>query len=167
MQFGGINTGRYEAGATPESTHIYGWPMNNYWVTNFNADQRGEFEFTYSISSSADNGHIYPTRFGWGKRIPMPGRVLPPGNSNNKDDLKSVLEILPENLVMVSAQPVRNAPGSVILHLREIAGEKSGLIINSQVDLQIREVNVIGEEIGSNSANIEFEPWEVKFIRIN
>ncbi|MDX1285808.1 MAG: glycoside hydrolase family 38 C-terminal domain-containing protein, partial [Draconibacterium sp.] len=41
MQFGNINTGRYKAGATPESTHIFGWPMNNYWVTNFNAEQHG------------------------------------------------------------------------------------------------------------------------------
>jgi alpha-mannosidase len=37
MQFGAINTGRYKAGAKPERTHIFGWPMNNYWVTNFNA----------------------------------------------------------------------------------------------------------------------------------
>jgi alpha-mannosidase len=51
MQFGGINTGRFEAGATPETTHIYGWPMNNYWVTNFNAEQHGGHTWVYSITS--------------------------------------------------------------------------------------------------------------------
>ncbi|HWR74486.1 MAG TPA: glycoside hydrolase family 38 C-terminal domain-containing protein, partial [Bacteroidales bacterium] len=37
MQFGAINTGRYVAGAMPQTTHLFSWPMNNYWVTNFNA----------------------------------------------------------------------------------------------------------------------------------
>src|SRR5665811_1711898 len=41
MQFGTINTGRYQAGAMPQSTNLFSWPMNNYWTTNFNADQRG------------------------------------------------------------------------------------------------------------------------------
>ena len=35
MQFGAINIGRYKAGAVPQSTNMYSWPMNNYWVTNF------------------------------------------------------------------------------------------------------------------------------------
>ncbi|MGE5428209.1 MAG: glycoside hydrolase family 38 C-terminal domain-containing protein, partial [Methylococcaceae bacterium] len=33
VQLGNINTGRYKAGALPESTHLFSWPMNNYWVT--------------------------------------------------------------------------------------------------------------------------------------
>lgn len=47
MQFGAINTGRYQAGAVPQSTNMYSWPMNNYWVTNFNADQMGEIQWSY------------------------------------------------------------------------------------------------------------------------
>ena len=46
MQFGAINTGRYKAGAVPQSTNMYSWPMNNYWVTNFNADQ-----FTQTVNN--------------------------------------------------------------------------------------------------------------------
>ena len=41
MQFGAINTGRYQSGAVPQTTNMYSWPMNNYWTTNFNADQTG------------------------------------------------------------------------------------------------------------------------------
>jgi hypothetical protein len=47
MHFGGINTGRYTAGAVPQSTNMYSWPMNNYRVTNFNADQMGELQWCY------------------------------------------------------------------------------------------------------------------------
>ncbi len=55
MQFGAINTGRYQAGAEPEGTHIFGWPMNNYWTTNFNPEQHGGMDWVYNLSSSADN----------------------------------------------------------------------------------------------------------------
>ncbi|MCD6354529.1 MAG: hypothetical protein J7L95_03180 [Prolixibacteraceae bacterium] len=61
MQFGGINTGRYKAGATPEATHIFGWPMNNYWTTNFNAEQHGGITWSYSISSAGNNSQTTAT----------------------------------------------------------------------------------------------------------
>ncbi len=167
MQFGGINTGRYRADAKPESTHIYGWPMNNYWVTNFNADQRGEFSFTYSITSGVDQGTQSSSRFGWGKRIPMPGRVLPAGKRTEFPDINSLLQIHPDNLLLISAQPEKNS-GSIILHLREIGGTKASLSIEDRlgVSLTIQETNVVGENISPEDTEIKFEPWEVKFIRI-
>jgi len=168
MQFGGINTGRYQEGAVPESTHIYGWPMNNYWVTNFNADQRGEFSFTYSITSGNDNGTQSASRFGWGKRIPMPGRVLPPGEGSDMADINSLLDINPENLLLINARPDKD-PGSIILHLRETAGRTASLTMTGKVGkkIDLQEVNVIGDPIGRGQKMIEFKPWEVKFIRIN
>ena len=35
MQFGGINTGRYDPAAKAESQQIFSWVLNNYWTTNF------------------------------------------------------------------------------------------------------------------------------------
>lgn len=80
MQFGAINTGRYKAGAVPQSTNMYSWPMNNYWVTNFNADQMGEMQWSYFINSSKDNSIEYATKFAWENRIPFLTRVLPAGD---------------------------------------------------------------------------------------
>ena len=58
MQFGAINTGRIPAGAMPQSTNLFSWPMNNYWVTNFNADQRGGHSWTYYLTTSADISNV-------------------------------------------------------------------------------------------------------------
>ena len=66
MQFGAINTGRYQAGAMPQSTNLFSWPMNNYWVTNFNADQRGGHSWTYYLTTSSNVSNGFATRFGWG-----------------------------------------------------------------------------------------------------
>jgi hypothetical protein len=76
MQFGAINTGRYQAGAMPQSTHVFSWPMNNYWVTNFNADQRGGHTWSYYLTTSADISRTFASQFGWG-RIPFLTRILP------------------------------------------------------------------------------------------
>ena len=85
MQFGAINTGRYQAGAMPQSTNLFSWPMNNYWTTNFNAEQRGGHFWTYYLTSSADNSNGFATQFGWGCRIPYLTRIIPgsgTGDSN-------------------------------------------------------------------------------------
>jgi alpha-mannosidase len=84
MQFGGINTGRYKAGAVPESNHIYAWPMNNYWVTNFNAEQHGGHSWTFSITSRAGSDMETAARFGWGTRSPFLTRILPGGGSGDE-----------------------------------------------------------------------------------
>lgn len=69
MQFGAINTGRYQAGAVPQSTNMYSWPMNNYWVTNFNADQVGEMQWSYFINSSEDSSLEYAIKFAWSNKF--------------------------------------------------------------------------------------------------
>lgn len=173
MQFGGINTGRYQLGAKPASTRIYGWPMNNYWTTNFNADQRGELTFTYSLTSGSDTGNRFATRFGWGTRIPLLVRVIPAGKPNGKPAEASFLTIEPENLLVVNARPVPEEK-AIILQLREVSGVKAEIKIKDErgknnegyKDYRIQEVDVTGRIIGSGSETIVFKPLESKFIKI-
>jgi alpha-mannosidase len=77
MQFGSINTCRYTAGALLQSTKLFSWPMNNYWVTNFNADQRGGHLWSYYLTTSLNNSISFASRLGWGNRIPFLTRGLP------------------------------------------------------------------------------------------
>lgn len=126
MQFGNINTGRFKAGALPETTHMFGWPMNNYWVTNFNADQHGGHEWLYSITSLKGNSMQDAARFGRGHRTPMPARVLPGGGNGEAQWENSLLTGLPDHVMLISAMPAADGK-SILLHLRETAG-KSGTI---------------------------------------
>ena len=169
MQFGGINTGRYDAGAQPETNHIYGWPMNNYWTTNFNADQRGEFSFTYSITSGNGDLKKDASRFGWGTRIPLSARVLPSGKYNHGEGEASVININGDNLLLVNAQPLKNKPGSIFLQMREIEGENSSLSISldNGVKQGMVEANALGEPIFEEKKEVSFKPYEVKFFIIS
>jgi len=166
MQFGAINTGRYTAGALPQSTHMYSWPMNNYWVTNFNADQMGELQWSYFIHSSADNSIEYATKVAWENRIPLLTRVFPAGGKSGKEFAPaSLLNISPQNLLLVNMKPVDNE-NAVILQMREIGGKKTTPDISSD-KIKIKKVNVcnvLGEPLTNEP--LQFNPWENKFIKL-
>ncbi|MDR1594156.1 MAG: glycosyl hydrolase family 38, partial [Prevotellaceae bacterium] len=164
MQFGAINTGRYKAGAVPQSTNMYSWPMNNYWVTNFNADQMGELRWSYFINSVADNTTAYSTRFAWENRIPMLTRVLPEGGTSNKPlSPVSLLELTAQNLLLVTMKPVAGE-NAALLQLREINGQPASLNIVSK-RIKIRKITVcdaLGDPLPAGKP--EFKPYENKFV---
>jgi len=167
MQFGAINTGRYKAGATPQTTHIYSWPMNNYWVTNFNADQRGGHSWTYYLTSSGDNSDSFAARFGWGARVPLLTRILP--GSGTGDDLHegSFITGWPSNVILVSARPDDENGKSIIIHLRETGHTETTLSLTNGLTgkpLNITEVDATGKEPDDGSATIF--PLETKFFKI-
>ena len=168
MQFGGIQTGRYLAGAKPESNHIFGWPMNNYWTTNFNADQRGEFTFSYFITSSGNPGVDHATQTGWGLRVPVLARVLPPGKPRGFERSWSLWSNQPENLLLVNARPIQKAL-EVILQIREISGREArfeGPFSAGGTLWRIAECDVNGKRLESENNSIIFKPMETKFISI-
>ena len=152
MQMGAINTGRYKAGALPESTNLYSWVMNNYWTTNFNAEQRGAFAWSYYLTSMAGTSPTDATRFAWGQRVPMPVRVLPAAGAASgsassasgtasgasaavSDGASADTRVSPsaplftienENVLLVSMQVLDDGSG-VVLQLRETEGKSGSL----------------------------------------
>jgi hypothetical protein len=166
MQFGAINTGRYKAGATPESTHIYGWPMNNYWTTNFNPEQHGGISWIYTISSTTRPSQTEAARFGWGNRIPFLARVFTGGGEGERPWQRSIIQGWPENVMLVSAVP-HESGRSCMLHIRETEGESADLAtlqLAGHKSAMIRQVNVLGEEI--HPGPVLLKPFETKFIRL-
>ncbi|MBK7625784.1 MAG: glycosyl hydrolase family 38 [Bacteroidales bacterium] len=156
MQLGAINTGRYTAGALPQSTNIFSWPMNNYWVTNFNAEQRGGHTWTYYLTTSADNSAGFATRFGWGCRVPYLTRILPGEGTGDKNWEGAFLTGWPENVILISADPAADGK-SLIIHLRETAGKETALAISNGItgkSLTAAEVDAAGKNVVNPSTKI-------------
>lgn len=167
MQFGGINTGRYKAGAVPATTHIYGWPMNNYWVTNFNAEQHGGFEWSYVIGSQPGNSQQSANRFGREINVPMLSRIIPGGGNGGGATEKSIISGWPENIVLVSAMPSENNE-FIRIHVRETAGKQANVMLQNGLtgkELKIVETDVLGNEISGGSAQLK--PLESKFLKVS
>jgi len=166
VQLGAINTGRYTAGALPQSTNIFSWPMNNYWVTNFNAEQRGGHTWTYYLTTSADNSAGFATRFGWGCRVPYLTRILPGEGTGDTNREGAFLTGWPENVILISAEPLADGK-SLIIHLRETNGKEAALAISNGITGKLMtavEVDAAGKSVINPSLKIS--PLNSKFYRI-
>ena len=168
VQFGDINLGKWQNIAEVKAPYIFSWVMNNYWFTNFRAFQEGEFRWNYFLTSTPDTSNIAATRFGWNSSIPLVARVFASGDSDIGEKSLSTLKIDAENLVLVSARPLKN---SIILHLREIEGKSTSLSVegkfrNKKVK-SVDEANVLGETLVKNVSSIHFKPFEVKFLKLS
>ncbi len=168
MQFGAINTGRYKAGATPESTHIFSWPMNNYWVTNFNADQQGSFSWSYYITTQDNNQLKNATQTGWENRIPFLSRVIPAGDIKNPLTSGSVFNFSSDNLLLVNIKPVD--PSTLLIQMREINGTQSELEIfrpDKSGKYMLQTADVTGTSLADPESRVHFKPYETKFIKVD
>ena len=56
VQFGDINTGKWQTKFVPANAWVFSYAMNNYWMTNFKASQEGRVEFRYSLTSAPPAG---------------------------------------------------------------------------------------------------------------
>ena len=166
MQFGAINTGRYTAGAMPQSTNLFSWPMNNYWVTNFNAEQRGGHTWTYYLTTSSDNSNGFATKFGWGCRIPYLVRVLPGSGTGDNNWEGSFIKGWPSNVILISTEPAADGTYCII-HVRETDGKDTTLNLKNGLngkDLSAVEVDVTGKPVSDSSQTIR--PLESKFYKL-
>ncbi len=56
VEFGDINTGKWQTKFVPANAWVFSYAMNNYWMTNFKASQEGLVEFRYSLTSAPPAG---------------------------------------------------------------------------------------------------------------
>ena len=137
--------------------------MNNYWFTNFRAEQEGEFRWIYSLTSGKDKSNAYADHFGRESYVPLVARVLTAGTSNATRPSRSVLQISAPNLALISARPARDGDG-IVLHLREIEGRPAEAELPPGVSAM--EVNVLEEALRKPGSTVRFSPFEAKFVRV-
>jgi len=172
MQFGDINTGRYYYQLKPKTNHMYSWVLNNYWVTNFKASQRGELRWSYSITSSEDHSDMFATRFGKAERTPLISRVLMPSTSATSTELvsRSLLDLGVPNLLLVNSTPSLDGKG-IVLHLREVEGGHAIVDVRRLQEetgaLSIEEVSVLEEKLSLLTSPLLIEHYETRFIKLS
>jgi hypothetical protein len=137
--------------------------MNNYWVTNFNADQRGGHTWTYYISSAGDISGSFASKFGWGSRVPFLTRILPGDGTGDGMKEGSFIEGWPSGVLLISSRPVDNGK-SVLIHLRETGGKEAQLILKNGISgdlLVISGADVNGKPLADSDNSLK--PLESKF----
>ncbi|MBP7826358.1 MAG: hypothetical protein KA236_07390 [Verrucomicrobia bacterium] len=126
-----INRGLWLDHLPLRNGHVYSYAMNNYWFTNYRAQQGGRFVFRYFITSGRDLGREDLARFDQDTRTPV---LAYPFLSSFSAAISQLDRPLPAsgasflawdapNLEMVTLKTAEDGDG-FILRLREIAGRR-------------------------------------------
>lgn len=170
VQLGDFNLGKWMPVTRVEKPHVYSWVMNNYWFTNFRAEQEGEFKWYYYLTSVAQTNVAAAVRFGWGSRIPLAARVLPPvkTGASSEPRVLSTVEIRVPNILLVESRPLATGDG-IVMQLREVEGRETTIMPSDVATYararQATALNVLEEPLEANLRSLTFKPFEVKFIR--
>ena len=110
------------------------------------------------------------TRFAWASRIPMLSRVFTSGEKGKSPASASLINIAPENLLIVVARPSDSGKG-IVLQVRETEGKTAALskseLLRTNRFSDALVVNVLEEDTTENADQIIFKPFETKFILLN
>lgn len=71
VTLGDINRGEWPTSFGQRPGNIFSYVMNNYWHTNYRAEQGGHFRFRYVITSAAHTDVPALSRMAWGETTPM------------------------------------------------------------------------------------------------
>jgi hypothetical protein len=173
VQFGDINTGKFQYKSHPEKPYIFSWVLNNYWTTNFKASQEGELSWSYFLTSTRNPSNHQAYRLALGSRVSLLSRVRSSMGKSLKgiENLqKSFLSLNHPNLLLISAKPISDKP-AIILHLRELEGKKTELDLDTLFKgkglISFQEVNVLGIKLRDLKHKLTFYPFEVKFLKLH
>ena len=84
------------------SQTIYSYAMNNYWHTNYRADQEGVVTFRYSVRPHRGYEAAEVKKFGLERSQPL---VVSPSAENPKRPAGSLLEVEPSGVIVASLKP--------------------------------------------------------------
>lgn len=124
-----INRGKWLSHLPIKNGHVYSYAMNNYWFTNYRAQQGGRFVFRYAITSGRGLGREELARFDEDTRTPV---LAYPFLSSFSAAISQADRPMPArggsfltcdapNLEMVTLKEAEDGEG-FILRFREIAG---------------------------------------------
>ncbi len=144
VQFGDINTGKWQKTFSPANAWVFSYAMNNYWMTNFKASQEGRVEFRYSLTSTAPvpaaagagpaSDRVASTRFGWEVHTPLVAAWIPAGNKGPITAAEaSALSVDVPNVIVQALW--LDEDGTAVVRLREIAGQAAEGRLSSAVFL--------------------------------
>jgi alpha-mannosidase len=117
-----INRGLWLEKLDVKNGHLYSYIMNNYWFTNYKADQSGDLEFRYAITTQADTDAA-AARFGWQAAMPLGCQVIPAAQDGPLPGKPTSLCRVNRPDVFVSAIKAPEAGPGLIVRLFSLASK--------------------------------------------
>lgn len=151
--------------------YVYSWVMNNYWMTNFKASQRDEFNWKYTLTSAADKDDAESLRYMMSDRVELYGRVLPSKKTENRQNLPMQRQFLSlkgsGDIVVTHSAPSAFGDG-IILQIRNLGQDNAAFQIEDEKGRKkaFVQVDAIERAIGKRHKSASLEPGGDIFLRI-
>jgi alpha-mannosidase len=179
VTLGDINRGAWPDSFGQRPGNIFSYVMNNYWHTNYRAEQGGTFRFRYVITSAATTDAPVLSRMGWEEMTPLEhdeirsqdkALDLPeplPGNQS------SFLSVDDPDVVVDTWKPAEDGKGT-ILRLIDLGGPprtiniQTPLLTLSQIvrtDAVERDGTTLAPE-SPHAFRIEIRPHQIVTLRL-
>ena len=145
------------------SSTIYSYVMNNYWHTNYKADQEGPVTFTYSILPHASFNAVDAARFGTERRQPL---IVSVSGSPGQLHLP-LMELSSTKIIVFSIKPVA-AANSWLLHVYNptAVDQMAGLRWKDGERVSIRRSDAAGGS-GNSVRNFELAAFDGAYFLIS
>ncbi|HZC24416.1 MAG TPA: glycoside hydrolase family 38 C-terminal domain-containing protein, partial [Candidatus Binatia bacterium] len=133
----------------PSST-IYSYVMNNYWHTNYKADQEGPVSFTYSILPHAAFNAVEAAKFGTDRREPLIASA-----AASAPPRPSLLHLSSPNILISSIKPMPDGSWLAYLYNPTDMAQKLTVLWNDGSTASIHSSDAAGKiENGSRDLGI-------------
>lgn len=178
VTLGDVNRGRWPEEFTPKTSTIFSYIFNNYWHTNYRAEQGGEVTFRYVMTSGPTLSPGDLARFGRAAMTPLETDDVidqdkvgdPP--SPLEPALTSFLQVEGSGVVLENWKAAEDGNGSV-LRLLETSGMESKVTLRFPVfRLQhawrctAMEDNLSEIPVGGSSLELTLKPHQIATVRI-
>jgi hypothetical protein len=178
VSLGDINRGVWPREFTPKTAGVFSYVMNNYWYTNTQQIQEGDYTFRYMLTSGRELAPESLARLGRAAMTP-----LEVGEAVNDDKFgnpptplspqpTSFLTVDNPNLVVVNWKVADDKQGT-ILRLLEVGGASGMAHLNFDVFTLQRawtdnaaEANQKELQVSQHTVEVPFKPHEILTVRI-
>jgi alpha-mannosidase len=178
VTLGDVNRGRWPETFEPKSSTIFSYIFNNYWHTNFRAEQGGETIFRYVITTGVQLTPAELSRFGRAAMTRLEtDQVI---DQDKVGDPERPLEPVPASFLQLEGQGVvvenwkaAEDGNGTVLRLLETAGLESHVTLKfPQLDLQqvwlctAMEDNLRQIPVKGGTVQLTLKPHEIATVRV-
>jgi len=162
VEIGGIAAEQPWMKSIAPSSLIYSYMMNNYWHTNYKADQEGPVTFSYSLLPHAAFAAIDAVKFGTERRQPLLVALADPAAQPRP----SLLRLSSPEVIVSSIKPIAAGHSWLVyLYNPTTQTQKVSVAWDNGVPVSIRLSNAAGE-IGAATRDIKVAAFGSGYWRV-
>jgi alpha-mannosidase len=143
---------------------IYSYALNNYWHTNYKADQEGPITFSYAIQPHSAFTPADAARFGRERREPL----IVAAADDSHSPAKSLFHISPENVMVSSIKPIANGNAWLIyLYNPTSVDQPVNLQFDPATKVTLRKCDAAGNHLDPSPAPISIAANGSLYVRVD